>query len=175
MLLLLLLFNLKLKFLLWKTSGLFFALFILDKLIEVSELVILVASSGRPRVNDNINLHSFSRLPITLSLAHSSQCDFVWKHTSFPSSAPVKTITHSYQRHSRPHQTAGPLSPSPPPPGEQCSHNAGRMANSSTLTLQVSHSASNLNLDLSLTHSLSDFSVLRNVTKSHTISYTLSW
>lgn len=57
-------FNFRVKVLLWKTSGLFFfALFILDKLIEVSELVMPVASSGCPRVNDNINLHSFSLFP----------------------------------------------------------------------------------------------------------------
>lgn len=125
-----------------KTSRPFFALFISDKLIEVSELVMPVASCRRPRVNDNINLSSSSLVPCppyhTLGLAHSSPCDFVWKRTSFPSSAAVKTITHCYQRHSRPHQTAGPPSlPHLRPPERQ-------MANGSTLTLWLSLSASNL-------------------------------
>lgn len=67
LLLLMLLLNLRL---LWTTNKLFiyfyiffFALFILDKLIKVSELVMAAVSFGRPRVNDKINLHSFPLFP----------------------------------------------------------------------------------------------------------------
>lgn len=176
---------LNLDVLLWTTCRPFFFFFCIVYLGQANWSVrtryaggVLRSSKGKRQYQSSLFLslslsspsHSVLLTPPSVTLPENTH-HFPHQLLSIQLQAPVKTITHSYQRLSRPHQTAGPHSPSPLSPGEPRSHDTTRDGRERFRPWLFTF-APNLNLDLSRTRSLSISSVVIDNKKGHSVLHT---